>query len=139
MHTAVMVVSGMVFVLLAFALVGGPMLLADWFRKRRQTAVEWQIALTDALDGELGAIVSPVVTKPLLGPWEIRIAVPVQRSAVVGRILSVVDDMFAGVAGLDPSSYRIVLRAKPGSLREARALRTPRSSRRWSGNTMAAA
>ncbi len=139
MHAGVMVVSGAAFVLLVFTLVGGPMLLMDWSRKRRQTAVARQIALTDALDGQLGAIVAPVVTKPLLGPWEIQIAVPFLRSTTVAGILSVVDDVFSDVAGVDSSFYRIVLSAKPGSLRETRAPRKARSTKRWSGNTMAAA
>ncbi len=139
MHAGVMLASGSVFVLLVFALVGGPMFLVDWSRKRRQTAIDRQITLTDALDSQLGAIVAPVVTKPLFGPWEIHVAVPVQHSAVVARILSVMDDRFAHMAGLKPSSYRIFLRARPGSLREIPAFRTRRSPKRWSGNTMAAA
>jgi hypothetical protein len=139
MNAGVMIVSGAAFALLVFALVGGPMLLVDWSRKRRQTAIDRQIALTDALDSQLGAIVAPVVTKPLFGPWEIHVAVPFQHSAVVARILSVVDDKFAGVAGLKPNSYRIFLRSRPGSLRQMRAFRTPRFPKRWPGNTMAAA
>jgi hypothetical protein len=109
MQAGVMVVSGAAFVLLGFALVGGPMLLVDWCRRRRQTAIERQIALTDALDGQLGPIVAPVVKKPLFGPWEIQIAVPFLRAASVARILSVVDAVFARAEGSSPRSYRIFL------------------------------
>ncbi len=109
MHASLMVVSGAAFVPLGFALVVGPMLLVDWSRKRRQEVIRRQIALTDALDGQFGAIVSPTVKKPLFGPWEIRIAVPILRSAAVARILSVVDTMFSGVEGTGSRPYRIFL------------------------------
>ncbi len=119
------VLGGAAFLLLVFALVGGPVFLVDWSRKRTQAAIDRQILLTDALDRQLGAIVAPVVTKPLLGPWQIQIAVPLLRSTTAASILSVVDDVFSDMARLDSSPYRIVLNAKPGFLREARAPRTP--------------
>ncbi len=118
------VVGGAAFLLVGFAIVGGPVFLVDWSRKRRQAAIERQILLTDALDRRLGAIVAPVVKKPLLGPWEIRIAVPLLRSTTAASILSVVDDVFSDRTRLDSSAYRVVLRAKPGFLREARASQT---------------
>jgi len=137
-QAGVMLVSGAAILLFGFALVGGPMLLVDWSRKRRQTAIERQIALTDALDGQLGPIVAPVVKKPLFGLWEIQIAVPVLWSAAVPRILSVVDNVFSGVEGTGSRSYRIFLNANQGPLRETRAARTPRSTNRWAANPIAA-
>jgi hypothetical protein len=131
-----MVVGVVAIVLLGFVLFGGPVLLVDWLRRRRQTAIERQVALTDALDGRLGAMVAPVVTKPLFGPWEVQIAVPFLRSAATAEILAVVDNVFSGVGGMNASTYRIVLSAKPDSLRETRA---PRSTRRWAGGRIAAA
>lgn len=50
MHVGAMGMGGAAFVLVGFALVGGPAFMVDWFRKRRETAIERQIALTDALD-----------------------------------------------------------------------------------------
>lgn len=38
--------------LLAFLWIGAPILLTTWLRKRRQETTQWQIALTDAIDGE---------------------------------------------------------------------------------------
>lgn len=139
MQIGVILVSVAASLLLGFALVGGPMLLVDWFRKRRQEAIDRQIALTDAIDGRLGAIVSPVVRKPLWGPWEIQIAVPFIRSAAVGKVLSVVDEVFSSVEGMDSSSYRIVLRAKQVPIREVREPRARRSATRWAGRPVAAA
>jgi hypothetical protein len=139
MQASLTVVSGMAFMLLGFVLLGGPMALVDWFRRRRQTAIARQIALTDALDGRLGALVAPEVRKPLFGPWEIRIAVPFHRSAMVARILSVVAEMFQDVDGAGSRPYRIFLSATLDSLREKRAPRTPRSAERWARRPIAAA
>ena len=127
------------FVLLLFVLGGGPMLLVDWSRKRREREIARQIALTDALDGALGPIVAPVVTKPLFGPWEIQLTVPVDKSATMGRILSVVDEVFADVEEAASRPYRIFLSTRPEPLREAHAFRTPRSATRWAGNPIGAA
>ena len=136
MDAAVIVFSGAAFGLIGFALVGGPIVLVDWLRRRRQTAIERQIALTDAIGGQVGAIVSPLVTKPLFGPWEIRIAVPFHRSATVARILSVVDEVFQDVEGGAPRPYRIFLTAAADSLRETRP---PRSTTPWARKSIAAA
>ncbi len=136
MYTAVMAFSGAAFMLIGFALVGGPMILVDWLRSRRQTAIERQIALTEAIDRQMGAIVAPVVTKPLFGPWEIRVAVPFHRSATVARILSVVDEVFSDVAGGSTRPYRIFLTATPDSVRATSPFRPVT---RWAGNSVAAA
>ena len=139
MQAGVMLVSVTAFLLIGFALVGGPMFLVDWTRKQWQTAIERQIALTDLLDGQLGPILAPVVKKPLFGPWEIHIAVPFFRSAMVARILAAVDEVFSGVEGAGSPRYRIFLTARPDSLRETRASRTLRPTKRWAGKPLAAA
>jgi len=139
MDAGVMLFSGAAFVLIGLALVGGPVILVDWLRRRRETAIERQIALTDALDGRLGAMVAPVVTRPFFGPWEIRIAVPLRRSATVARILSVVDEVFRGFDGASSRPYRLYrlfLSPAPDSPRETRA---PRSPERWARGRVVAA
>jgi hypothetical protein len=112
--------------------------LPGWLRSRRQTAVQWQIALTDALDGQLGPIVAPVVTQPLLGPWRIEIAVPLARPKLVGRILAVTHKTLSLAEGMTPSRYQIVLTAQPGSVSRARQARGHRTSGRWIGSAAAA-
>jgi hypothetical protein len=139
MEAGAMVASGVVLVLLVFVLLGGPMFLVDWSRKRRQMAIQRQIMLTEALDGRLGAIVAPVVKKPLLGPWEIQIAMPFLPSAAVGRILSVVDEVFSSHEGMGSSSYRIFFRAKQDAPGETGAYRTLRSRRPCIHDPIAAA
>jgi hypothetical protein len=109
MDAGVMVLGSVAFLLLAFTIVGGPMIVVDWTRKRQEAVIARQIALTDALDGRLGVIVAPVVTKSLFGPWDVRIAMPFLRSTVLARMLSVIDDVFADGKAVPPSAYRIIL------------------------------
>lgn len=119
MEAGVMVIAVAVFSVLAFALLGGPMLLSDWARKRREIEIARQIALTDALDGRLGAVVAPIVTKTLFGPWEVRIAAPLLLPAAQARMLSVIDDVFADSTGIAPDSYRVILTVPPDARRAA--------------------
>jgi hypothetical protein len=112
--------------------------LPGWFRTRRQEAVWRQIALTEALDGQLGPIVSPVVKRPLLGPWRIEIAVPLAQSATVGRVLAVAHETLSVREGMSPSQYRIVLSARQDSSQGGRATRARETNKRWAGNPAAA-
>jgi hypothetical protein len=79
--------------------------LAAWRDRRRQAAIARQIALTDALAWELGAIVAPVVTPALWGPWKVRIPVPFSRPLTVARILAIAHRSLARI----PDPYEIVL------------------------------
>jgi hypothetical protein len=139
MQLSLILVSLAAFVVIGFAFVGGPIVLADWSRKRSQGVADRQMALTEALDGQLGPIVAPVVTKPLFGPWEVQIAVPFQRPAMLARIVSVVDDVFFRFEGRSGRSYRMLLSAKPDCLAEASHRRTRRLAKRWASNPIAAA
>jgi hypothetical protein len=105
--------------MVGFALIGGPLVLTDWVRKRREAVIARQIALTDALDRRFGTIVAPVVTRPLFSPWEIRITVPLHRSAILARMLAAVDEVFSGLEGPNPGSYRILFRVTPDVQRAA--------------------
>ena len=127
------------FLLVAFVVVGGSAVLVDWSRRRRQKAIARQIALTDALDGRLGAIVAPRVKRPLWGPWEVEIAVPFSAFAVVGRVLAIVDEVLSGEEGIREDSYRIVLRAEPGPARKTHELRERWSASPWFHNPISAA
>jgi hypothetical protein len=130
----VLMVIGMAAVLvLGLALAGGAWPLVDGARQRQEQAVERQIALTDALDAKLGPIVSPVVTKPLRGPWEICIAVPFLQPAAVATVVAVVDALFSTLEPGDSRSYRLVLRA----LDSSEEGREPAS--RWAAKPLAAA
>ncbi len=139
MDIGLTLVGGIAFLLLGFVLIGGPMIVADWFRKRRQAAVERQIGLTDALDQQFGAIVAPVVRRLLSGSWQIEIAAPYGRPTEMAGMLSVIDGVFSDAAGPNSPSYRIVLRPEPASLRETHRSRTLRPIGPWVRNPAAAA
>ncbi|MFB3818902.1 MAG: hypothetical protein ACE147_14655 [Candidatus Methylomirabilales bacterium] len=131
--TGVLMLIGMAAVfLLGLALGAGSWALLDGHRKRRDEAVERQIALTDALDARLGPIVSPVVTKPRRGPWEISMAVPFLQPAAVATVLAVVDEVFTALDPENCRSYRVVLRA-----RDPEQGQGPTSH--WTANRLAAA
>ncbi len=127
------------FLLFVFVVIGGPAMLVDWMRARRQEVTRRQIALTDALDGHFGAIVSPVVRRPLWGSWEIEIAVPFSRSGAVGRILAVVHEALSGVDGVSAGSYRIVLAATQNPIRWVRQRPRRRPATRWAGDPVSVA
>ncbi len=138
MDMGLTVMGGMAFLLLGFVLIGGPMIMVDWLRKRRRTAVEHQIRLTDALDEQFGAIVAPVVRRLLSGSWQIQIAAPYGRPREMAGILSVIDGVFSDAAGLNSPSNRVVLRPEPASLRETHRSRTLRPIGPWGRNPAAA-
>jgi hypothetical protein len=62
---------------------------------RRQLARDRQIALTDAIHWELGAVAAPTVTRRPRGGWRVYIPVSLERPAVVAAILRVTASHFA--------------------------------------------
>ena len=84
----------------------GLLALAAWRDRRRDAVVARQIRLFDAIADELGAIVAPVVTKPLRGPWRVEIPVPVGRPRVVGRIVAIAHEILTEAGA---SRYELVL------------------------------
>ena len=128
-----------VFSLLVFVLLGGPMFLTNWRRNLRQEAIRRQIALTDAIDGQLGAIVSPLVRKPLWGPWEVQIAMPPSHPAAAGRILAIVNEVLAGNEGMSQDAYRVVLAPRVEDARGMHGHRARRSAKPWAGHPIGAA
>jgi hypothetical protein len=121
-------------ILFMASLLGGPVVLVDWLRKRRREVVMQQIALTDAIDGHFGAIVSPVVhvERPLWGPWQIKIVVPFTRPAAVGRVLALAHEVL-GVAGqMNTNRYEILLTPTPDTIRRESTLRPDQPAERWS-------
>lgn len=132
------ILLGAVVPLYVFLWIGIPIVLADWLRKRRQETVKRQVALTEAIDGRLGAVVAPVVKKPLWGPWQVRLAVPFTQPAVVGRILAVVDEMLSASDPMLPDQYRIILTNREESIREKRQTQAGRPAETWSREAMTA-
>jgi hypothetical protein len=95
-------------VLVVLALLG----LAAWRDRRREAMIARQIGLTDAIADQLGAIVAPVVTKPLGRPWRVDIHVPVGRPATVSRIVGIAHETLTRMGA---GRYELVLTPDPVS------------------------
>ena len=139
MNTSSLLLAVAMVTLYVFLWIGAPILLVGWFRSRRQEATQRQIALTDAIDARLGAIVSPVVTKPLWGPWRVRIAMPLTRPMPVSRILAITHGVLSTPDGVSPDRYRIILTPRETPLRKQKRIRIGQSAGRWSRENRATA
>jgi len=135
MGTIVTGLEFLVFVMFMASLLGGPMVLVDWLRKRRRETVMQQIALTDAIYGQFGSIASPVVKRPLWGPRQVEFQVgPVAAAKVLvaaHEVLSVADRM-------NLRRYQIVLTPLQARLREEEKTPVRQSTTRWHGDTIVA-
>jgi hypothetical protein len=87
--TAVGLVALAVASSLPLLVVGGLLALAEWTARRRQRVILRQVALTDAIHRELGAIVAPVVEKRLGGPWRAVMALPPSRFSAAARLAAI--------------------------------------------------
>jgi hypothetical protein len=114
--------------LLVFVMIGGPAVVADWLRQRREAATWRQIAITDAIDSQFGPLVSPVVKNPMWGPWQVQIAVPSMRPGAVERILQLVDEVLTTFDNLPVEAYRIVLTPKHDAIHRDTGSRTSQST-----------
>ena len=55
----------------------------------REARIARQIAVTDAIHRELGAVVAPVVKRRFGRGWRVEIAVPFESPAVIGRVAAI--------------------------------------------------
>jgi hypothetical protein len=99
------------FTVVALPLAGltGLLLLVGRRERRRDTCVARQVALTDAIHRQLGAVVAPVVTRRLGGGWRVSIAVPFESPMVVARVVAIVH---GAMAHAEPAPFDVVLTAQ---------------------------
>ena len=90
-----------------------------------------QIAVTDAIHAELGAVVSPVVRRRLGGRWQLAIPVPFEDLDTVGRVVRAAYEGFDALDRAVPGRFEIVLspQEKFVARRERAAVVTARRSR----------
>lgn len=131
MDTVLTLIAAAAGALYLVCLVGGPMVLMDWLRHRREEVTRRQIALTDAIDATLGPVVTPMVRKSLWGPWQIRIAVPFTRPLAVGRILAVVREALSAADRMDPGRCEIIFTPGQDAVREETRARMSPPAERW--------
>jgi len=102
-----------------FAAVGLLLAFTRRRERRRQEAVERQIALTDAIHARLGGVVAPVVTGLRGGRWQVAIAVPLERPSEVASVLAIVEDVFTQ-PGTAPYELVLSRQTAPGPRSPAR-------------------
>ncbi len=102
-------------VLLVFAAWFGLLGLAAHVQRARGERVARQIAVTDAIHRELGAIVAPFVRRRGRNAWEIAMAAPLDRPLAVGRILAIAYDALAAETPAAPPEVSFVLTPRPGA------------------------
>lgn len=83
--------TGIALVVLLFGSVVALLRVSDGVHRARAARVACQIAVTDAIHRELGAVVAPAVVKPLWGRSRLVVPVPFDRPAVVGQVTSIVE------------------------------------------------
>jgi hypothetical protein len=71
-----------------FATVVLLLLAARALERRRAERTARQVAVTEAIHRELGAVVAPVVEKRVFGPWRLYLRVPLERPGLVARIVA---------------------------------------------------
>ena len=81
--------------------------VADVVSARREASLARQIALTNAIHRELGAVAAPVVSRRPGGGWLVSMAVPLDRPGTTAAIVRITERMFARTDGVDP--LRILL------------------------------
>ncbi len=102
---ALNVLGGIAVAMVPFLAVIGLLRLADRIARRREHVLGRQIALTDAIHRELGAVAAPVVRRRLDGRWRITMAVPLDQPGVTAALVRIVEQMFLR----DQSRFGIVL------------------------------
>ena len=79
------------------------------FERRRDAAVARQIALTDAIHRELGAVAAPVVRYGWLSGWTVSLPLPLDHEATVGAIARITTNLFRRLDAQDLPRLRMVL------------------------------
>ena len=96
-------------VLFPAAVLTAVLLLLTWRARTRLLAVARQIAVTDAVHGELGAIVSPVVRHRFWGRWQVIIPVPFDDLDTVTHVVRTAYGAFDAPERTKPGRFEIVL------------------------------
>ncbi len=85
------------------------LLLSARVQRTRAAITARQVAVTDAIHRELGAVVAPVAHRRGLGGWELRIAIPVERPDLVGPVTRTARRTLAGMGARHADVVPIVL------------------------------
>jgi hypothetical protein len=119
--------------LIPFLAIWGLLRFARAVERRRDARVARQIALTDAIHRELGAVAAPNVRRTWSGEWVVSMRLALAREGTVGTITRITNDFFRRLDRQDPPRLRVVLLPQePRPARRILATDSPRSADRLS-------
>ena len=104
---------------LPMAAVGLLLLVVGRVQRAREAEIGRQVAVTDAIHAELGAVVSPVVKRRLGRGWRIEIPVPFQRPAIVGRVVAIAHASMLRTDARAAGRIEVVLTAQEAQVERA--------------------
>ena len=104
---------------LPMATVGLLLLVVGRVQRVREAEIGRQVAMTDAIHAELGAVVSPVVKRRLGRGWRIEIPVPFERPAIVGRVVAIAHASMLRADARAPGRIEVVLTAQEAQVERA--------------------
>jgi len=104
---------------LPMAAVTALLLVAGRVQRAREAEIGRQVSVTDAIHGELGAVVSPVVKHRFGRGWRIEIAVPFERPAIVGRVVAIAHAALLRAAARSTARVEVVLTAQEAQVQRA--------------------
>jgi hypothetical protein len=84
--------------LIPFFAIAGLLVIAERRQRRCESVLARQVALTEAIHRELGAVAAPTVRKSAWGPWRVVIPVRLDDPRFTGRLLNVAHRALAGTA-----------------------------------------
>lgn len=119
--------------LIPFLGVWGLLALTSRVAAARDVRVARQIALTDAIHRELGAVAAPDVRRSITGRWIVSVHLPLQREGLVGAIGRITHDLFRRLDRLEtPRVHLVLIPQEPRPLRRPVTLGPGRTSDRLS-------
>src|SRR5262245_36240468 len=97
--------------------------LVDRIARRRDVAHARQIALTDAIHRELGAVAAPTVRRRFGGGWRVDMAVPANRPGTTAALVRITERMFVAPGGREAKRFRMLLTPAAPPLGQATSTR----------------
>jgi hypothetical protein len=105
--TQITTLTGFACALFPFAAVIALLRVSGAVARRRDVRVARQIALTDAIHRELGAVAAPIVDRRFGRGWLVRMTAPLDRPGTTAALVRIAERQFAFEAGT--RRLRIVL------------------------------
>jgi hypothetical protein len=117
--------TALIIALMPFVTLAVLLLISTRLARVRAARLTSQVALTDAIHRELGAVVAPVIEPRAWRRPRLRIAVPFESPALVGRVVALADEALRGERA---GSTEIVLvpQRQSGAAAEGCFTRVPR-------------